>query len=100
MNLTHEHARLSGLLDFGDLTAGDPASDLASAWFLFEPADRARFRELLDASGRYDAHVWTRAAGWAASFASAIEPDTPLVATARHTATQLQTDLAGGTLAG
>lgn len=44
-------------------------------------------------SGRYDQDVWTRAAGWAASFASAIEAGTPLEPVARHTAEQLAADV-------
>ncbi len=89
LNLLHRDGRLSGLIDFGDLTSGDPASDLAAAWWCFGPADRARFVGRVRATGRYDAHVWERAAGWAASLASAIRPDTPMAPVARHTAAQL-----------
>lgn len=88
-NLLMDGSGLAGLLDFGDITAGDPASDLATAWLCFGPADRARFRARLDASGRYDAHVWTRAAGWAASFATGIAPGTPMERTVRHAVAQL-----------
>lgn len=83
-----EHG-LAGLIDFGDLTSGDPANDLATAWWTFGPGDRARFVARVDAAGRYDEHVWTRAAGWAAAFASAILPGTPLTPVAQHTAQQL-----------
>ncbi|GAA4373367.1 aminoglycoside phosphotransferase family protein [Paeniglutamicibacter cryotolerans] len=31
-------ARITAVIDFGDLTAGDPASDLAAAWLHFHPA--------------------------------------------------------------
>ena len=39
--LVHE-GRLSGVIDFGDVTAGDPATDLSVAWMLFDPSARAR----------------------------------------------------------
>ncbi|HEX6886807.1 MAG TPA: phosphotransferase [Candidatus Nanopelagicales bacterium] len=82
-------AGLAGILDFGDLTAGDPANDLATAWWCFGAEDRARFRDRMDASGRYDAHVWTRAGGWAAAIASAL-PGTPLAAVGEHTVRALR----------
>lgn len=52
---------LSAVIDFGDITSGDPATDLASAWMLFPPAQRQLFRSL---AGIDDA-TWRRAAGWA-----------------------------------
>jgi aminoglycoside phosphotransferase (APT) family kinase protein len=57
------------LIDFGDVTAGDPAGDLAIAWLMFEPTDRARFQARVDALGNYDAHLWTRARAWALVYA-------------------------------
>ena len=57
--------RISAVLDFGDLCAGDPATDLAGAWLMFEaPARRA----LLSAYGTPDPGIVMRAAGWAALF--------------------------------
>jgi aminoglycoside phosphotransferase (APT) family kinase protein len=88
-NLVANDRGLAGILDFGDLAAGDPANDLAAAWWCFNPADRAHFVARIDASGAYDRDVWTRAAGWAASLASAIPPDSPMEPVARHTAAQL-----------
>ena len=44
---------LRAVLDFGDLTAGDPATDLAVAWLAFEPEARAAFRR---AGDRGDGH--------------------------------------------
>jgi aminoglycoside phosphotransferase (APT) family kinase protein len=57
--------RLSAVIDFGDLTAGDPATDLSVAWMLSPPA-----RSLFCASARgsfdaIDEHTWRRARGWA-----------------------------------
>jgi aminoglycoside phosphotransferase (APT) family kinase protein len=58
--LTHE-GRLSAIIDFGDITSGDPATDLAVAWMLFEPRDREVFRR----AAAIDDDTWRRAAGWA-----------------------------------
>lgn len=88
-NLVADDGGLAGMLDFGDLTAGDPASDLVAAWCCFDAADRERFVARMDASGRYDEHAWTRAAGWAASFASAMAPGSALEPVAEHIARQL-----------
>lgn len=59
--------RLVGLLDWGDLTVGDPATDLACAWTLFGAEGRAAFLGAYGASAEERA----RAAGWAVNFASA-----------------------------
>ena len=59
--LVHEGA-VRAVIDFGDLTAGDPAVDLAIAWMMFEPGAREVFR---DASGEVDGNMWDRARGWA-----------------------------------
>ncbi len=53
---------LSGVIDFGDLTAGDPASDLSVAWMLLPPPARAVLRRH---AGPIDDDTWTRARGWA-----------------------------------
>ena len=57
-------ARLAALLDFGDITAGDPATDLAIAWLAFDQAGRDRYRGVLADAG-LDAATWLRAHGWA-----------------------------------
>jgi aminoglycoside phosphotransferase (APT) family kinase protein len=59
---------VAAVIDFGDLSAGDPAVDLAAAWLFFAPAARHRFRQRLDASGTYDGDTWRRARGWAVDF--------------------------------
>lgn len=61
LNLIVHGGRLSAVIDFGDVAAGDPASDLAVAWMLFPADHRPTFRR---ASGA-DAGTWTRARGWA-----------------------------------
>jgi aminoglycoside phosphotransferase (APT) family kinase protein len=61
LNLLVHGGRLAGVLDFGDLTAGDPASDLAIGWMMFADRSRDRFREAVGA----DDDTWRRALGWA-----------------------------------
>lgn len=57
--------RLTGVIDFGCLGAGDPAVDLIPAWYVLPAAARPLFR---DAVGADDA-AWARARGWALSIA-------------------------------
>lgn len=64
-NLVARGSELVAIIDFGDVTAGDPAYDLAVAWLAFDPVGRAAFRTA--AGDRYDADTWTRAHGWAAA---------------------------------
>lgn len=75
---------LAALIDFGDLTSGDPATDLAAGWLFFDRDDRARFRALV---GGDDA-TWRRARGWAVALASAMvvgsAPDSPMVPLGRE----------------
>jgi aminoglycoside phosphotransferase (APT) family kinase protein len=66
-NLVRAGDQLVGVIDFGDLTAGDPATDLAVAWMLFAPADRPVLR---DAAGADDA-TRRRARAWALALALA-----------------------------
>lgn len=56
-----------GILDFDDLTRGDPAVDLRVLWIAFDEATRAEARARLAASDAYDPAIWTRARGWAAA---------------------------------
>jgi aminoglycoside phosphotransferase (APT) family kinase protein len=53
---------LSGVIDFGELCAGDPAADLAAAWVLLPAGTASRF---LGAYGRADDATVRRARGWA-----------------------------------
>ncbi len=68
-NLLSVDGRLSGVIDFGDLTSGDPATDLAIAWMLFASDDRETLRH---AYGDVERATWERARGWALSLAMAI----------------------------
>lgn len=62
-NLLVTDGRLSGLLDFGTLAAGDPAADVMVAWKMLTPDARERFRRELGV----DDATWRRARGWALS---------------------------------
>ncbi|MET8947401.1 phosphotransferase [Streptomyces sp. NPDC004542] len=57
-----DHGRISAVIDFGDITSGDPATDLSVAWTLFTAEQRAALRQ---AYGRADDATWERARGWA-----------------------------------
>lgn len=63
---------LAGVVDFGDLCAGDPATDLAAAWMHFDADGRDVFRTEYERVRRCDAATWTRARGWAVSMGSAM----------------------------
>ncbi|WP_341998926.1 aminoglycoside phosphotransferase family protein [Microbacterium sp. LWH7-1.2] len=64
-NLVARDGALVGIIDFGDVTAGDPAYDLAVAWLAFDAGGRERFTAA--AGFDYDADVWVRAHAWAAA---------------------------------
>jgi aminoglycoside phosphotransferase (APT) family kinase protein len=64
--LTHQ-GDLSAIIDFGDITSGDRATDLALAWMMFDVREREVFRE----AAAIDDHTWRRAAGWALNLALA-----------------------------
>jgi aminoglycoside phosphotransferase (APT) family kinase protein len=61
-NVTVKEGGLAGVIDFGDMCAGDPATDLAAAWMLL-PAGSAE--RCLAAYGRQDEALIHRARGWA-----------------------------------
>lgn len=66
MNILVRGGRLSAVIDWGDLAAGDPATDLAVAWMIFDEADRTRFRRALELNGHnVGVHTWNRARAWA-----------------------------------
>jgi aminoglycoside phosphotransferase (APT) family kinase protein len=65
-NVMVEDGVITGIVDWGDIAAGDRATDLAAIWMLFEdPADRlaavGALRTVSDAT-------WVRARGWAVLF--------------------------------
>jgi aminoglycoside phosphotransferase (APT) family kinase protein len=65
-NVLVEQGQISGIIDWGDLTAGDCATDLASVWMLF--ADPAARRAAFAVYGPLTAATFTRAKGWAIFF--------------------------------
>lgn len=79
-NVLVDGGRLSAVIDFGDLTAGDPATDLAVAWMMFPAVHRDTFRR---AYGRAGGATWARARGWALALGLvfvSFSADNPLMA--------------------
>lgn len=65
-NLLVDDGVISGVIDWGDMTSGDRATDLATLWMNF--ADRkARENAMRACNGVSDA-TWLRARGWAVFF--------------------------------
>ncbi len=72
-NIIVRDGSISAVIDFGDITAGDPATDLLVAWALFDSAEREIFREAADTPTRpIDDAMWERGRGWGASHGLAI----------------------------
>ncbi|MGW4163291.1 aminoglycoside phosphotransferase family protein [Streptomyces sp. NPDC004788] len=63
-NVVVSEGTLSGVIDFGDMCAGDPAVDLAAAWLLLPAGAAARF---FDAYADADGATIRRARGLAAA---------------------------------
>ncbi|MFE0175759.1 aminoglycoside phosphotransferase family protein [Streptomyces sp. NPDC059002] len=61
-NVLVDDGTLAGVIDFGEVCAGDPATDLAAAWLLLPEGGAAPF---FDAYGRADGAAVRRARGWA-----------------------------------
>jgi len=70
-NILIRDGAVSAVIDFGDITAGDPASDLSLAWMLLPAACHDRFRaayaEVSD--GPVSDATWARGRGWALNLA-------------------------------
>jgi aminoglycoside phosphotransferase (APT) family kinase protein len=80
-NVLVNRGHLSAVLDWGDLTAGDAATDLAALWWLF---DLDVHRDFWAAYHPVSPAMWRRARAWAAliglsflSFGIPSEPTTP-----------------------
>lgn len=67
-NLLVLGGELSGVVDFGDITAGDPATDLAVAWTFLPAGQRGGF---WSAYGTADDALEMRSRGWALSLGAA-----------------------------
>jgi aminoglycoside phosphotransferase (APT) family kinase protein len=61
-NVIVQDGRLCGVIDFGDMCAGDPATDLSAAWILLPAGTASRF---FDMYAQADAATIARARGWA-----------------------------------
>lgn len=97
-NLLVRDGRVVAVLDWGDVTSGDPATDLASAWMLFDVQARAALRT---AYGDADDVVWLRARGWAVLFGAALlatglHDDDRFVATGARTLSRVLDDEGSG----
>lgn len=55
-----KQGRLSAVIDFGQLSVGDPACDLAIAWTFFKGESREIFRKMLP----IDVNTWARGRAW------------------------------------
>jgi len=61
-NVIVRDGRLAGVIDFGEMCAGDPATDLSAAWILLPAGAGTRF---FDAYADVDEATIARARGWA-----------------------------------
>ncbi|MDQ1051108.1 aminoglycoside phosphotransferase family protein [Streptomyces sp. V4I2] len=61
-NVVVRDGTLAGVIDFGEMCAGDPATDLSAAWILLPAGAASRF---FDAYEHADDATITRARGWA-----------------------------------
>jgi aminoglycoside phosphotransferase (APT) family kinase protein len=93
-NLLVADGRLSAVIDFGGVGAGDPAADVIAAWSVFGPAGREAFRGAIDV----DNGTWNRARGYALHQAALIIPyytqtNPGFVTLAKHTVGEVLADL-------
>ncbi|MBD2111557.1 MULTISPECIES: aminoglycoside phosphotransferase family protein [Cyanophyceae] len=82
-NILVENGVLTGIIDWGDITSGDRATDLAAVWMLFE--DGMARRRAIAAYGPVSKATLRRALGWAIFF-GVVLLDTGLVEHPRHAA--------------
>ena len=82
-NVLIRGGKITGIIDWGDITSGDRATDLAAVWMLF--SDRIARQKALLEYGTDDDDTVVRAKGWAISFAVFLL-ETGLVDHPRHAA--------------
>ena len=83
LNLLIANGRLAAVVDFGDICAGDPATDLAVAWMVIPAAHRPVFRHEAGTWRSIDDATWQRARAWALALAVAYlaaSDDNPVMA--------------------
>ncbi|HEY5787956.1 MAG TPA: aminoglycoside phosphotransferase family protein [Microlunatus sp.] len=87
---------LAAVIDFGDLTAGDPATDLAAAWLTFDSATRQQLRAAYGRGRPLDDDTWTRARGWAlclgVAFTANSDDNPAIAAVGRHALSEMLAD--------
>ena len=88
-NILVDHGRVSGVIDFGDVTAGDPATDLAVVWMLLPAECHGVVRDVYGTHHAWGAedNTWARARGWALALSLAFlahSEDNPLMAEIGH----------------
>ena len=80
-NVLSLEGTITGVIDWGDMTSGDPAIDLACLWMLLpNEAARTRAQRAYDVA---DDALWARARGWAVLFGVTLL-DTGLTGHARN----------------
>jgi aminoglycoside phosphotransferase (APT) family kinase protein len=89
-NILVSEGRISGVIDFGDITSGDPATDLAVAWMLLPGHCHETFLAAYGEAGGPPpgASTRARARGWALGLAVATlarSADTPLMTSVART---------------
>ena len=75
-NVLVDGERVTAVIDFGDLTSGDPATDLALGWRAFDPHGRRLFREAYGQERPLEAATWDRARGSSLCLAVALLANT------------------------
>jgi aminoglycoside phosphotransferase (APT) family kinase protein len=86
-NVLVNDGTLAAVIDFGDLTAGDPATDLAVGWLAFDRPARQELRNRYAHERWLDDDTWTRARGWALCLGVALianSDDEPVLAAVGH----------------
>jgi aminoglycoside phosphotransferase (APT) family kinase protein len=84
-NILVDRGRISAVIDFGDITSGDPACDLAVAWMMLPSECHDAFRDSYGNAAAWPvtAATWIRAQGWALGLALAYlanSADNPMMA--------------------
>ena len=87
LNVLVLRGRITGIIDWGDITSGDIATDLAAFWVLLDGPGQQRF---LASYGDIEQATLARARGWAILF-GAMLLDTGLVDHPRHAAAGAKT---------
>jgi aminoglycoside phosphotransferase (APT) family kinase protein len=83
LNIITAGGEITAIIDFGDITSGDPATDIAVAWMLFDARGRSAMRQRLGCDGA----TWERGRGWAISLSLAYlahSADHPLMGQIGH----------------